>query len=104
MKSAPDTAVPDLFAAASPRLATSEAMRQWVASPASVSTPSTPQATPFILKAVLEVVAEATGYGVEELNLDDELEADLGIDTVKQAEILSELTETFGGNHDYSAS
>ena len=100
VKSTPDTAVPDLFAPAPPRLATSEAMRQWVASPASVSTPSAPQATPFILKAVLEVVAEATGYGVEELNLDDELEADLGIDTVKQAEVVAIVRDRFRLDHD----
>ena len=36
----------------------------------------------------------------DELEVDFELEADLGIDTVKQAEILSELTEHYGLERD----
>ena len=40
-------------------------------------------------------MAEKTGYDVEELEPDFELEADLGIDTVKQAEIFSDLREQF---------
>ncbi len=43
------------------------------------------------LPLLMSVIAERTGYGVEELEVDFELEADLGIDTVKQAEILAEL-------------
>ena len=42
---------------------------------------------------VLSCIANKTGYSPEELELDYELEADLGIDTVKQAEIFSELRE-----------
>jgi NAD(P)-dependent dehydrogenase (short-subunit alcohol dehydrogenase family) len=43
--------------------------------------------------AVLAVVAEVTGYDVAMLDLDMELEADLGIDTVKQATVLANLAE-----------
>ncbi|MGC4068739.1 MAG: SDR family NAD(P)-dependent oxidoreductase [Polyangiaceae bacterium] len=46
-----------------------------------------------VKKAVLDVVAEVTGYGVAMLDLDMELEADLGIDTVKQATVLANLAE-----------
>ncbi|MEM7166146.1 MAG: SDR family NAD(P)-dependent oxidoreductase [Planctomycetota bacterium] len=42
---------------------------------------------------LLEVVAEKTGYPTEMLNLDMELDADLGIDSIKRVEILSALQE-----------
>ena len=45
-------------------------------------------------KLIVQCIAEKSGYNAEELDLDYELEADLGVDTVKQAEILSELRET----------
>ncbi len=38
---------------------------------------------------LLEVVAELTGYPLEAINLDMDLEADLGIDSIKRLEILS---------------
>jgi len=41
----------------------------------------------------LEVVSQKTGYPVEMLDLDMEMEAGLGIDSIKQVEILSELQE-----------
>ena len=42
------------------------------------------------------MVAEATGYTVDELEPDLELEAELGIDTVKQAELMGAIKERFG--------
>ena len=42
---------------------------------------------------VLEKICEKTGYERSDLDLDFELEADLGIDTVKQAELFAELKE-----------
>ncbi len=42
---------------------------------------------------VLEVVAEKTGYPVEMLELDMNLDADLGIDSIKRVEILSAVQE-----------
>jgi NADP-dependent 3-hydroxy acid dehydrogenase YdfG len=42
------------------------------------------------------LVAEQTGYPVELLDLDLDLEADLGIDTVKQAELFAQIRETYG--------
>ncbi|MFT4623275.1 MAG: 3-oxoacyl-(acyl-carrier-protein) synthase/NAD(P)-dependent dehydrogenase (short-subunit alcohol dehydrogenase family), partial [Myxococcota bacterium] len=58
---------------------------------------ASPVATePDVLSTLLAVISEKTGYGVEELDLEYELEADLGIDTVKQAEIMSDLTAALG--------
>ncbi len=45
---------------------------------------------------VLAIVAEKTGYASEMLALDLDLEADLGIDTVKQAELFSAVREEWG--------
>ena len=45
---------------------------------------------------VLELLSGKTGYPAEMLDLDADLEADLGIDTVKQAEFISEVREEFG--------
>lgn len=42
---------------------------------------------------LLEVVAEKTGYPADMLNLDMELDADLGIDSIKRVEIFSTLQE-----------
>ena len=43
------------------------------------------------------VVAEKTGYPPEMLELDMDLEAELGIDSIKQVEILSALRERIPG-------
>ncbi len=48
-----------------------------------------------ISQIVLRTIAHQTGYDISDLEMDYELEADLGIDTVKQAELFSELRETF---------
>ncbi|MFI6475259.1 SDR family oxidoreductase [Streptomyces sp. NPDC050516] len=61
-------------------------------------TPSVPQdlsATVFE-ELMLSVVAERTGYPVSMLNVDMELEADLGVDSIKRVEILSALRERVG--------
>jgi len=44
-----------------------------------------------IKQFVLSVVSEKTGYPVEMLDLDLDLEADLGVDTVKQAELFATI-------------
>ncbi|MGZ4128342.1 MAG: type I polyketide synthase, partial [Actinomycetota bacterium] len=49
-----------------------------------------------IRSTVLGLVAEKTGYPADMLELDLDLEADLGVDTVKQAEIFVALRETYG--------
>ncbi|MCS6839173.1 MAG: acyltransferase domain-containing protein, partial [Roseiflexus sp.] len=60
-----------------------------------VAAPSAPAVDPVAAK-VLEVVAEKTGYPPEMLDLDLDLEADLGVDTVKQAETFAAIREAFG--------
>ncbi len=45
---------------------------------------------------ILSLVSEKTGYPAEMLDLDLDLEADLGIDTVKQAELFVNVRETYG--------
>ncbi|MBW6474966.1 MAG: SDR family NAD(P)-dependent oxidoreductase, partial [Anaerolineaceae bacterium] len=49
-----------------------------------------------VARVVLEKVSEKTGYPVEMLDMELDLEADLGIDTVKQAELFASIRENFG--------
>jgi acyl transferase domain-containing protein/NAD(P)-dependent dehydrogenase (short-subunit alcohol dehydrogenase family) len=59
----------------------------------SVATP--PTTDDPIKERVLEIVAEKTGYPKDMLDLDLDLEADLGIDTVKQAEMFASVRAAF---------
>ncbi len=45
---------------------------------------------------ILSLLSNKTGYPAEMLQTDLDLEADLGIDTVKQAEFISEVRDAFG--------
>lgn len=49
-----------------------------------------------LLKAVQAIVSERTGYPVEMLDPDLDLEADLSIDSIKRIEIVGELAERIG--------
>jgi NAD(P)-dependent dehydrogenase (short-subunit alcohol dehydrogenase family) len=49
-----------------------------------------------VADAVLGLVAEKTGYPPDMLDLDLDLEADLGVDTVKQAELFATVREAYG--------
>ena len=51
---------------------------------------------------VLAIVAEQTGYPPDLLDMDLDLEADLGIDTVKQAEVFAAIREAYGIERDDS--
>ena len=48
------------------------------------------------VSAVVEVVVHHTGYPADFVELDQDLEGELGIDTVKQAEIMADIRERFG--------
>ena len=48
-----------------------------------------------IKEKVLEIVAQKTGYPKDMLDLDLDLEADLGVDTVKQAEMIAAIREIY---------
>jgi acyl transferase domain-containing protein/NAD(P)-dependent dehydrogenase (short-subunit alcohol dehydrogenase family)/acyl carrier protein len=65
--------------------------------PSVTPTPATPapQGDP-VKDRVLALVAEKTGYPVDMLDLDLDLEADLGVDTVKQAEVMATIREAYG--------
>ena len=62
----------------------------------------TPKAAPTVVAsddevtaAMIEVVVEHTGYPAEFIEMDQDLEGELGIDTVKQAEIMAALRDRF---------
>ncbi len=58
---------------------------------------SSPPATPALQDVLLEVVSRLTGYPPEMLGFDLDIEADLGIDSIKRVEILSALEEKIPG-------
>ncbi len=47
-----------------------------------------------VVRAVIDVVSEKTGYPADVLELDMQLDADLGIDSIKRVEILSALARS----------
>ena len=49
-----------------------------------------------VTKEIVAMVAEKTGYPEDMLDLDLDMEADLGIDTVKQAELFAAMREHYG--------
>ncbi|TFI31263.1 SDR family oxidoreductase [Streptomyces sp. 4R-3d] len=55
-----------------------------------------PLPAPELEELLLSVVAQLTGYPVEMLNVDMELEADLGVDSIKRVEILSAVRRKVG--------
>src|SRR5439155_6350450 len=71
---------------------------------APAATPVAPTTTPAtegsagdpIADAVVSIVSGLTGYPPELLDVDLDLEADLGVDTVKQAEVFAAVRERFG--------
>ena len=63
--------------------------------------PAAPAATgpdrSTITTRLLETVRDRTGYPIETLGLDLDMEADLGIDSIKRVEILGKLRDEFPG-------
>ncbi len=53
-----------------------------------------------IAARVLEIVAEQTGYPAGLLDMALELDADLGIDSVKQAEVFATIRQAYGIERD----
>ena len=49
-----------------------------------------------VVSTVIDVVVKHTGYPADFVELDQDLEGELGIDTVKQAEIMAEIRSIFG--------
>ncbi|GAA1691440.1 SDR family NAD(P)-dependent oxidoreductase [Streptomyces yatensis] len=67
-----------------------------VAAVAPVSAPPAPATGPDVLRAVSEIISERTGYPVDMIEPDLDLEADLSIDSIKRAEIAGELARRLG--------
>ena len=61
---------------------------------------SAPAPVDAVAQRVLQIVAEQTGYPPDMLALDLDLEADLGIDTVKQAEMFAAIRAAYGIERD----
>ena len=76
------------------------AARAGRAAPRRPSPPLPPRTRTTSTERVLAVVAEQTGYPTDLLDMDLDLEADLGIDTVKQAEVFASIRETYGIERD----
>jgi acyl transferase domain-containing protein/acyl carrier protein/NAD(P)-dependent dehydrogenase (short-subunit alcohol dehydrogenase family) len=57
--------------------------------------PPKPTAADPVKERILALVAEKTGYPADMLALDLDLEADLGVDTVKQAEVFAGVREAY---------
>ncbi|MFK0153983.1 SDR family NAD(P)-dependent oxidoreductase [Streptomyces sp. NPDC090493] len=55
-----------------------------------------PAATADVERVVLEIISERTGYPVDMIEPDLDLEADLSIDSIKRAEIAGELAKRLG--------
>jgi acyl carrier protein len=64
-----------------------------IAAPA--ATQSTALANAELSQTLVSIVSDKTGYPVEMLELDMDMEADLGIDSIKRVEILGTLMEAF---------
>ncbi|MDG6225399.1 MAG: SDR family NAD(P)-dependent oxidoreductase [Candidatus Thermoplasmatota archaeon] len=60
-----------------------------------IDTAPTPSPSNEIEKRIVEIVSEKTGYSPDMLDLDLDLEADLGIDTVKQVELFASARGEF---------
>ncbi|WP_161967675.1 type I polyketide synthase [Fimbriiglobus ruber] len=68
----------------------------------------TPEAKPpadaltreVLLARLLDLVSDRTGYPKESLNVDLDLEADLGVDSIKRVEILGAMAESLGEGAD----
>ncbi|HEY1601537.1 MAG TPA: beta-ketoacyl synthase N-terminal-like domain-containing protein, partial [Pirellulales bacterium] len=84
-----------------PAVATPSAAPVAAFTPQPVSQPAVPAAAPAgvpsaeLEKFLINFVVEQTGYPPEVIELDADLEADLGIDSIKKAQLFGELAEYF---------
>jgi acyl transferase domain-containing protein/NAD(P)H-dependent flavin oxidoreductase YrpB (nitropropane dioxygenase family)/NADP-dependent 3-hydroxy acid dehydrogenase YdfG len=69
---------------------------EWMADLGAGAGAPAPAAPPSIQEALLAIVSERTGYPVEMLDLDLNLEAELSIDSIKRIEILGTLGQKLG--------
>ncbi len=89
---AAQAAVSPLPASAAPQVASSATTPDSVASGAAAPAARQKDA---VQENVMKIIAEQTGYPTDMLDLDLDLEADLGIDTVKQAEMFAAIRAAY---------
>ena len=86
-------------AVAAPVVAVVEAVQDVVTDVVEEVAKAKPQTIPVndddLVQTVIEVVVEHTGYPADFIELDQDLEGELGIDTVKQAEIMADIRSKF---------
>ncbi|MEG3833907.1 SDR family NAD(P)-dependent oxidoreductase [Microcoleus sp. Z1_B5] len=63
--------------------------------PESIATPASALESSQLISALLAIVSEKTGYPSEMLSLEMDMEADLGIDSIKRVEILGAMQDKF---------
>jgi hypothetical protein len=72
-----------------------------VVAPAPVAAPARTEAEAVseadVLRRLVRIVADRTGYPEEMLPADADIEADLGIDSIKRMEVLAAFNELHGG-------
>ena len=96
-KPAAAVAAPAAQAAVTPAPApVAQSAAQAVVTPAPAAKPAAALDEATVTKEVVKMVAEKTGYPEDMLDVDLDMEADLGIDTVKQAELFAALREHYG--------
>ncbi|MFF1463199.1 SDR family NAD(P)-dependent oxidoreductase [Streptomyces sp. NPDC058330] len=81
---------------AAPEAAPAPAPAAVPAGPPSAAPGDTPLPAPELEELLLSVVARLTGYPTSMLTVDMELEADLGVDSIKRVEILSAVRRQVG--------
>ncbi|RBM13805.1 type I polyketide synthase [Streptomyces sp. PT12] len=90
--------------AAAPALPAAPAVAVAAAAPTPTSVPAAaPSSDVSVLDVVRGVLAERTGYPVEMIEPDLDLEADLSVDSIKRAEIAGELARRLGLSVDAGA-
>jgi acyl carrier protein len=65
--------------------------------PAPVAAPAPKKSAVDVYTVITEAIADKTGYPTDMIDEDMELEADLGIDSIKRVEILSSVNTALGG-------
>jgi len=82
---------------ATPAVTTVAKLKEDAAGPVATPAPQPEMPTPVssVKDRILALVVEKTGYPIEMLDLDLDLEADLGVDTVKQAEMFAAIREIY---------
>jgi acyl transferase domain-containing protein/NAD(P)-dependent dehydrogenase (short-subunit alcohol dehydrogenase family)/acyl carrier protein len=89
------TPIPDTRPVQPPIAVAEQAHKVDVVTPTASVLPKPATQDDPVKEKVLALVAEKTGYPVDMLDLDLDLEADLGVDTVKQAEVFATIREAY---------